>query len=432
MRKRLAGLACLIALTLAIRGETFGTAAPVFHWSKSLANPVLAAGAPWEESSLGSASVVYDGGMYKMWYAAQGAIGYATSSDGINWQRHPGNPVMTSAGEPVLTPTCISQVYDPEVAFAGGEWKMWYTTGCAWGIGKYVYAISLASSPDGITWTKHPGNPILRGSASWESASVQSPAVVVQDGVYRMWYTGTAPISYVGIGYATSGDGIQWTKFPGNPVIESPYEYLEPDVIWHLGQYHLWYAKGSPRHLYYAWSLNGVNWTDDPLNPALEAGAAGSWDEALEDPSVIYAAGQMQMWYSGRDSTGTRLGYAAAQTSLPALSANYPNGGPGSFFTLTASGFPPASTASVLVNGTTLTDTLSLDQDGGAVLLLDASQAEPGMYFVSLSAAGRAERIPLRVADGAPQRAKEGDGVVLVLPAGIGRGRLVFMPQVRR
>ncbi len=51
-------------------------------------------------------TVLYEGGEYKMWYSGfdgvQGLrIGYATSSDGVNWTKYAGNPVITNGSSGV-------------------------------------------------------------------------------------------------------------------------------------------------------------------------------------------------------------------------------------------------------------------------------------------------------------------------------------------
>ncbi|HUJ58060.1 MAG TPA: hypothetical protein VLX92_06195 [Kofleriaceae bacterium] len=74
-------------------------------WTPAATNPVFPSGAPgaWDSTVL-EQTVRYAYGRYWMWYSAYAgalddtttiAIGLATSSDGINWQRDPHNPVLT-------------------------------------------------------------------------------------------------------------------------------------------------------------------------------------------------------------------------------------------------------------------------------------------------------------------------------------------------
>ena len=51
----------------------------------------------------------------------------------------------------------------------------------------------------------------------------------------------------------------------------------------------------------------------------------------------------------------------------PSLTINYPNGQPGSFFTITGWNFPPDSQATLSINGQVITNTLSVDPTGSFI-----------------------------------------------------------------
>ena len=56
----------------------------------------------WDSEKVGRPAVLYENGIYKMWYdgAANGHrhVGLATSNDGIHFTRHPNNPLFLNAG----------------------------------------------------------------------------------------------------------------------------------------------------------------------------------------------------------------------------------------------------------------------------------------------------------------------------------------------
>lgn len=73
--------------------------------------------------------------------------------------------------------------------------------------------IGHATSQDGINWSKDPGNPaIAQGdSGEWDSDGTWDPFVIYEDGIFKMWYGGN--IGFRGAwGYATSVDGINFEK----------------------------------------------------------------------------------------------------------------------------------------------------------------------------------------------------------------------------
>jgi hypothetical protein len=105
----------------------------------------------------------------------------------------------------------------------------------------------------------------------------------------------------------------------------------------------MWYSAGKTLEyrIGYATSEDGSQWTKYQANPVLEPGSAGSWDDTFVGLcSVIDSAGsKYKMWYTGGNSTGKLcVGYAF---TLPAslgltddfnvnpidyrLSQNYPN-----------------------------------------------------------------------------------------------------------
>ncbi len=64
-------------------------------------------------------------------------------------------------------------------------------------------------------------NPVLGvgQEGSWDDAAVNYPSVIVDGSNYKMWYGGYDGTNFR-IGYATSPDGINWTKADDvNPVL---------------------------------------------------------------------------------------------------------------------------------------------------------------------------------------------------------------------
>lgn len=74
------------------------------------------------------------------------------------------------------------------------------------------------TSPDAISWGLTPTTSVLKKSTvggAWDFAGVETPSVVLFNNKYYMFYTGYTDQSDVKtykIGYATSTDGITWTK----------------------------------------------------------------------------------------------------------------------------------------------------------------------------------------------------------------------------
>ncbi len=335
---------CVAILLGTLTSEAFAQT----QWERYEGNPVLDTGdESWESFSVFGTAVLFDKNdpdpahRYKMWYSGsngspyysstQYRIGYATSKDGMSWEKHPANPVLDIGpgswdGVRVSCPTVILDTTDPNPA---RRYKMWYHgyNGSRWRIG-------YATSPDGIVWTKHSANPVLTGTGgAWESAHTFSPTVILDntdpDRKYKMWYSGDS--GYNGnnkIGYATSPDGIIWSKHPANPVIDigpsgawdHVYAHV-PHVIFDGTEYKMWYcgvADHNPSYtrIGYAASPDGIVWIKHPGNPILDVGPGGAWDGAdVSEPSVIFDGIGYRMWYTGSRRPDSGIGHAISSST---------------------------------------------------------------------------------------------------------------------
>jgi predicted GH43/DUF377 family glycosyl hydrolase/biotin operon repressor len=213
----------------AIDGKHFNYASSPdgVNWYNYNANPVLSVNSTnaWETDWIEKPMVIYNGSGYQMWYSSSDGeqfwIDYAESQDAVNWVRYSGNPVMSPGPSGSLDEHSVRHPY---VIFNGTGYQMWYSMVVRPGGGQHVFRIGYATSPDGIHWSKYANNPVLdRGSGTWDAQGVLVPSVIYNKdiGQYWMWYSGH-PNDYAfdgAIGYATSTDGIHWELSPSNPIM---------------------------------------------------------------------------------------------------------------------------------------------------------------------------------------------------------------------
>ena len=141
-------------------------------------------------------------------------------------------------------------------------------------------------------------------------------------GEYQMWYTGQSS-TQSWIGYATSPDGVTWTRYSTDPVLSPDVSWegpavMNPSVIWNasLSEYQMWYAAGAqyePIAIGYATSSDGEHWTKSSSNPVFGAGTSGSWDQSqVGGPDVILLPdGYYYLFYIGyADINTTAIGIA--------------------------------------------------------------------------------------------------------------------------
>jgi predicted GH43/DUF377 family glycosyl hydrolase len=305
------------------------------NWTKDATNPVLRrdtvyANLPNDLIAISDCWVMKQGTQYKMWYTCGGInypadtllrsrICYCESTDGVNWTKYSGNPVMDvsytggwdSSG--VETVTIIVDSAAP----ATHRYKMWYAGQT---VNSYRYDIGYAYSPDGLNWTKHPGAVLQVGASNeWDNGFLEGPSVIKDGGIYKMWYCGYDVVvdgngtdGHANIGYATSTDGINWTKYSGNPVLSTGINswdsilVQDPHVIKENGIYYMWYGGNDVgsygQKVGYAWSSDGINWIKSSANPVLTNGITGEWDSNTASfPSILNDNGIYKMWYTGKD-----------------------------------------------------------------------------------------------------------------------------------
>ena len=154
------------------------------QWTKR-AEPVLDPGwypGAWD-SNLGNLSIVFDGSIYHMWYTGGGSrsssrgFGYAFSTDGVEWTKHRGNPVVIPDGGYFWNPTVLQD---------GSAWRMWY------------------SHWDGsVEWISYATSDCCPGEAALDHAQV-IPAAAVASGAEGAFFTtdvdlsnrGSQPVEY--------------------------------------------------------------------------------------------------------------------------------------------------------------------------------------------------------------------------------------------
>lgn len=305
-------------------------------WTKYAGNPVLKrdtliVNLPNDLIAISDCWVIKEGATYKMWYTAGGInypadtllrsrICYATSLDGINWIKYSGNPVLDvsyTGGWDSLGVETVSILID-SLAPLAEKYKMWYAGQY---FNSYRYDIGYAYSADGINWTKHT-NPVLQVGVSteWDNGFLEGPSVIKDAGIYKMWYCGYDAVvdgngtdGRANLGYATSPDGINWTKYASNPILTTgintwdSIHVQDPHVIKEGAIYYMWYGGGASDTYYdqqvgFATSPDGINWTKSSANPVLTRGSTGTWDDTLSSfPSVLNDGGIYKMWYTGRD-----------------------------------------------------------------------------------------------------------------------------------
>lgn len=101
-------------------------------------------------------------------------------------------------------------VYNPAAVMRNGIIHVFYRAENKYG--RYVSAIGLATSKDGIHFTRYDDNPVLSPEGEHEQRGCEDPRITEIDGTYYMFYTAFAGTKGIGEALATSTDLIHWKK----------------------------------------------------------------------------------------------------------------------------------------------------------------------------------------------------------------------------
>lgn len=280
------------------------------NWTKAPENPVLG-------GTLGTCfdiSVLADQGRWRMWFSwrPRKSIALVESTDGITWSE----PVE------VLLPREATGWEDgmnrPVVLKHEGVYHMWYT-----GQARRQSWIGHAASEDGVTWHERSETPVLSPEEPWEKVAVMCPHVLWDEarGEYRMWYSGGEQYEPDAIGHATSTDGLTWVKHPSNPVFaadpDQPWEQAKVtacQVVLHQGWYTMFYVGFRDVHhaqIGAARSRDGLTgWQRHPANPLI-APDEDAWDhDACYKPFAVLEGDRWLLWYNGRHASVEQIGLA--------------------------------------------------------------------------------------------------------------------------
>jgi len=284
---------------------------------------------------------------YRIWYwdsptiYSVTAMRYAESLNGVNWYNDQplqnGAVPIVSSGDPWWNRGSYGPcdiLYNPSASNTGTDWTftMYYdgTTGGD-------EAIGLGFSSDGITWTGYDADgdgkadPVLNGtyvSGDWDYNYVSRATVIKNaDDDYEMWYSGGTGTMNHGIGYATSSDGIHWTRDADNPIFhkDDGVDWRDsrtycPAVLKDGSSYKMWFAgkdgESGDYSIGYATAAPPVLAVDIDIKPGSDPNSinpnskgvvpvavltTGDFDATTVDPDTVVFAGASPLRWAMED-----------------------------------------------------------------------------------------------------------------------------------
>ena len=248
-----------------------------------------------------NASILYEGNaqilsgnVFKAWFQGKANIYYAESTDGITWSRR-GAAVISSVGIPRVYKNGATY-YAHVTHTPGGPWTQ----------------IDQYTSSDGITWTLAHANILsVGGVGTWDHTFVGY--FQVADIIAGTWYALYAGQNGGNSqwGLATSSDGVTWTKSGSNPVLTTASTF---DRAIKIGStYYFWLTEqtvgqtgGANCAIIRFHTTDFINWTRDAV--ALQPDSV--------DEGRNYASGQISVC-STLEVNGTTYQFYSASPDDP-------------------------------------------------------------------------------------------------------------------
>lgn len=214
-----------------------------------------------------------------------------------------GNPVFSAAGEGHWDAKIRERGWirvNPKAPTGQPAWRMWYTgyDGTREGVKK----LGLATSNDGITWTRHPANP-LAGDQWVEDMTI----VADDDGTLWMFAEGRGDQAQLW----KSNDGLQWNRvgpldvrmLNGKPIEAGPYG--TPTVFREDGNWYFFYERRDAG-VWLAKSRDLKVWQHVQDEPVMSPGPDEYDRDLIAFNQVIKYQGRYYAYYHG-SKAGTKL-----------------------------------------------------------------------------------------------------------------------------
>lgn len=239
--------------------------------------------------------------------------------------------IQELSGKPVLSPGAIG-CFDDSGAMAScivnlNRRKLLYYVG--WNLGTTVpfrNSIGLAEwDASRQEFVRCFEGPIIDRSRD-EPHFTSSNHVIVEDGVFRMWYqscvgwyqNGNQLLHKYHIKYAESDDGIRWRRNQQVAIdFRDRYEYAlsVPRIIRDEGIYRMWFSSRAEKNIAtyrirYAESEDGIHWIRQNYDTGIDVSATG-WDsEMICYPYIFDHKGARYLLYNGNNYSETGIGLA--------------------------------------------------------------------------------------------------------------------------
>jgi len=175
-----------------------------------------------EEKGICAPSALLRDGVLHLFYQTYGngkqdAICHATSTNGIDFERDPTNPIF----RPKISDWSCGRAIDAEVVSYKNQYFLYYATRDP---DYKIQQQGVATAPintnfERSSWTEVPNMPMLKPELAWEKNCIEAASCIPKGKYLYMFYAGAYNNEPQQIGVARSTDGVRWARLSKEPFL---------------------------------------------------------------------------------------------------------------------------------------------------------------------------------------------------------------------
>ena len=154
------------------------------------------------------------------------------------------------------------------------------------------------------TFVAHEKNPLFAGTGgdTWDEVIRERGYILREDDGYHLWYTGYREAALDGdkaLGYATSPDGIVWTRYQGNPIFSE--NWVEDMMVLKDDSLYYMFAEGKNDIAHMLTSTDKIHWSDHGSLKILQTNGEPLTPGPCGTPTVFIEGDVWYLFYERND-----------------------------------------------------------------------------------------------------------------------------------